>query len=81
MSERFEADQVQHDRWLELGLFVAWHIAVFNRNKQKPLPSLPSVMAKFRTSRKKGEPFQDWRLEREQMAAIRERMSKKDKPK
>lgn len=80
LTELFEADQVWHDRLLEFGLFVAWHVEAFSR--QKTLQSLPSILSKFRASRKgKGKPVQDWRLEREQMAAIRERMSTKDKTK
>jgi hypothetical protein len=75
IAEMRAADRLRQDRWLELGLFVAWHVEAFHR--QKKLDGFGKVLSTFRAQRKKGtgKPVSDWRLEQEQMQAIRDRMN------
>lgn len=57
---------------MELGLFIAWHVEAFAR--QKYLQPFGTVLEAFRANRKGAVPIQDWQLDKEHMQAIRERV-------
>lgn len=54
----------------ELGLFVAWHAAMWGR--AKTLPSWESVQKKLSAKTSKTDGQQDWREVRANMAALRQ---------
>lgn len=67
-----EADRRRYNRDLDRALFTAWCTEMFAR--QKKLDQWSVALKKFRDARDgTKKPVMDWQLEREHMAAIRER--------
>ena len=48
LSLQFRGARQRMDGWYELGLFVAWHVAMFTR--AKTLPPLAPLLKKVRTA-------------------------------
>lgn len=69
-----EIDRRRYNRDVERALFTAWCTEMFAR--QKTLDQWLVALKKFRTARDgAGTQIVDWRLEKEQMQAIRARLA------
>ncbi len=69
---QFRGARQRADGWYELGLFVAWHSALFQR--AKTLPELAPLLKKIRqagTTAKAPEARQTWQEQKGIMAGIR----------
>ncbi len=72
LSLQFKGARQRMDGWYELGLFVAWHAALFQR--AKTLPDLAPLLKKIRATTdttKAPEPAQTWQEQKGIMAAVR----------
>ncbi len=68
---QFKGARQRADGWYELGLFVAWHMALFQR--AKTLPELAPLLKKIRTVADSPAPAvkQTWQEQKGIMAGIR----------
>jgi len=77
-----EIDRRRYDRDIERAFFTAWCTEMFAR--QARLDQWDVALKKLREARAgvgTSQPIVDWRLEREQMQAIRERYAAADEQK
>lgn len=65
----FEGHRQQQRAWYELGLFIAWYSAAFQRTKR--LPKFDSVLKQFRGTDKQ-KTAMDWRAMKATMHSLKD---------